>query len=523
MKLKYIIPIVAASAMLTACDSILDTKPEGSTVVESQISEENINVLAVGLYEELIGGQNTLGAGDHTDFGAPAMYLRLENDGMDMLTESTGYNHFNACLSYTDRLYNSSGTLFIWYRNYKIIKACNELLKLIDPETKNNELISYMAEARTLRAYAYFNLAQVYQFTYYGNEDKPCVPIKTEKMSLEEGNNNPRASVREVYNLITSDLDFAVDAFANANVQRRDKMTANEDVARGLRARVRLVMHNYQGAMEDADVLIAKYAPYNRDEVSHPTFISASDHSWIWGLIYNDNSTAVVTGIANWPSFLCSFVANGYTTLGSVYRKININLFHQISPSDVRYGWWLDENQTSSNFGGENEKYADFVESKNIPAYSSVKYAPANYDFNATYNTQAYPMMRVEEMILIKAECLANINETEEAVEIITDFVKNYRDNGYICDASTKNEIIDEVWKQRRIEFWGEGMAFFDIMRLGKDIDRRNSNYEIDYRWLVKAGDPILLYRIPKDEIEANNGISDSDNNPATDLPTVKD
>lgn len=504
--------------MLTACDSILDTKPEGSTVIESQISEENIDVLAVGLYQELIGGQNTFGGEDHTDYGIPAMYMRLESDGMDMVAEATGYNHFNSCLSYTDRLYNSSGTLFIWYRNYKIIKACNELLKLIDPATKDKMMISYMAEARTLRAFAYFNLAQTYQFTFYGNENKPCVPIKTEKMSLEAGNNNPRATVLSVYNLIMDDLNYAVDAFADANVQRRDKMTANVDVARGLRARVRLVMHDYEGALEDASKLVSAYAPYGMSEVNHPTFISASDHSWIWGLIYTDKSIAVTTGIANWPSMLCSFVTNGYTTGGSVYRKINTKLFNQISPSDVRYGWWLDENTSSVNLSND---YADFVEAKQIPAYSNVKFAPADYNLASDYNTQHYPMMRVEEMIFIVAECMANLNMTEEANEMLANFIKNYRDENYICDATTKDELINEIWKQRRIELWGEGHSFFDIMRLNKDIDRRNSNFEIDYRWCVKAGDPILLYRIPKDEIESNNGISDSDNNEATDLPKI--
>lgn len=519
MKLKYILPLFAASAMLTACDSILDTVPEGGTVVESQISDDNVDVLAIGLYQELIDGQNTFGSQEHTDYGIPAMHMRLENDGMDMVADNSGYNHYNSSLTYTDRLYNSTGTLFIWYRNYKIIKACNELLKIINPNTEDKELISFMAEARALRAYAYFSLAQVYQFTYFGNEDKACVPIKTEKMTLEEGNNNPRASVKAVYELIMSDLNYAVEAFEKAGMPRRDKMTVNADVARGIRARVNLVMHNYQAALDDAEKLEAKYQPYSRDELKRPTFVTSSDPSWIWGLIYNDNSTTVMTGIANWPSFMCSFVTNGYTTGGSVYRKISKKLFEQISASDVRYGWWLDENQTSPIL---SQEYLDFVEEKGIPAYANVKFGPADYNLNAQLNTQHYPMMRVEEMILIKAECMAHVGNLDAAKEYLANFVKNYRDNNYICDAKTETELVDEIWKQRRIELWGEGFAFYDIMRLGKDIDRSNSNYEVDYSWKVKAGDPILLYRIPKDEIEANNGISDKDNNPATDLPTVK-
>ena len=517
MKLRYISSVILAATMLTACNDGLDTAPEGATVIESQISSDDINVLAVGLYQELIGAMNTVD--DHTDYGIPALHMRLESDGMDMVAKNSGYNHFNSSLTYTNRVYNSTGTLFIWSRCYKIIKACNELLKLIGPNPKDLATLGYMSEAKTLRAYAYFTLAQSFQFTYFGNEDKPCVPIKTEKMTLEEGNNNPRATVKEVYNYILSDLDHAVTVFDTLKVERRDKMTADKYVAHGLRARVRLVMHNYEGALKDADYVLYTYKPYTREEVSRPTFISANDASWVWGLMYTENSYAVTTGIINWPSHLCSFVSNGYTTGGSIYRMINQNLFNRISPSDVRYGWWLDSEGYSPNL---SKAYLDFVEEKKIPAYSVVKFAPANYDLSTTYNTQHYPMMRAEEMLFIKAECLANLDRTDEAKEELVAFVKNNRDAGYVCDATTKDELVDEVWFQRRIELWGEGFAFNDIMRLGKDVDRRNSNFENDYQWCVKAGEPILLYRVPKREIEANNGISDKDNNPSADLPTVK-
>lgn len=517
MKLRYITSVILAATMMAACNDGLDTAPEGSTVIESQISKENVNVLAVGLYQELIGAMNTVD--DHTDYGIPALHMRLEGDGMDMVSKNSGYNHFNSSLTYTNRVYTSTGTLFIWSRCYKIIKACNELLKLIGPNPTDRASIGYMSEAKTLRAYAYFTLAQSFQFTYFGNEDKPCVPIKTETMSVEDGNNNPRATVKAVYDYIVKDLDSAVNALDTLNAPRRDKMTVNADVARGIRARVRLVMHDYAGAMADAEKILANYNPSTRAEVSRPAFISADDPSWVWGLVYTDNSYAVTTGIINWPSHLCSFVSNGYTTGGSVYRMINKTLFDRISPSDVRYGWWLDAEGYSPNLSKE---YLDFVDAKQIPAYSVVKFAPANNDLNSTYNTQHYPMMRAEEMLFIKVECLANLNRTDEAKEELVKFVKNNRDAGYVCDANTKEELVDEIWFQRRVELWGEGFAFNDIMRLGKDVDRRNSNFENDYQWCVKAGDPILLYRIPKGEIEANNGIADKDNNPSADLPKVK-
>lgn len=520
MKLRYFIPVLALLASLASCDE-LNTEPEGGTVVEGQITDEQLGVQVIGMYQELNGALNTFGSDDHTDYGIPSMNLRLDSDGMDLVAKYNGYNHYNSSLTYTDRIYTSAGTLFIWYRNYKIIRAANYILSKIDEQTTDAQKKSYIAEAKSLRAYAYMNLAQCYQFTYKGNESKPCVPILTEKMSLNDGNNNPRQTVEQVYALIMSDLNDAVAKFeeVEGKVARRDKMTANIDVAHGLRARARLVMQDYAGAQKDAEAVLERYNPYTRQEVSQPTFVNASDHSWVWGLIYNDNSGAVKTGIINWPSHLCSLVSNGYTTGGSMYRCINTNLFNMISPSDVRYGWWLDDTGYSPNIK-DNEEYLTLVEEKNVDPYATMKFAPADYKVSSTYNTQDYPMMRAEEMELIRIECIAH-QSLNSAKQELRDFVVKYRDESFETYAQTLDEFIDEVWLQRRIELWGEGFAFFDIMRLHKDIDRTNSNFDTDYQWCIKAGSPILLFRIPQDEIRANQAISEDDNNPVAPLPTI--
>ncbi len=520
MKLKYIITLLALSAGIASCDK-LDTAPEGGTVIEDQVTDENLNVQVVGMYQELMGALNTFSSDDHTDYGVPSMNLRLDSDGQDLVADYTGYNHYNSSLTYTDRIYTSSGTLFIWYRNYKIVRAANYIIGKIDANTTEPLLKSYVAEAKALRAYAYLNLAQCYQFTYAGNETKPCVPLLTENTSLDDGNNNPRQSVEAVYRLILSDLDDAIGKFESTEgqVQRRDKMTMNADVAHGLRARARLLMHDYAGARADAESVLQTYAPYSRAEAAQPNFISAADHNVVWGLIYNENSAAVKTGIINWPSHLCSLVSTGYTTGGSIYRCINTNLFNRISPTDVRYGWWLDESGYSPNLESFPE-YREFVEAKKVVPYATMKFAPAGYSVSTVNNTQDYPMMRAEEMQLIRIECLAHESLTS-AKQALVDFVKTYRDESFECYAQSLDDFIDEVWFQRRVELWGEGFAFFDIMRLHKDIDRRNSNFGADYQWFIPAGSPILLFRIPQDEIRANQGISDDDNNPEAALPKV--
>ena len=68
--------------------------------------------------------------------------------------------------------------------------------------------------------------------------------------------------------------------------------------------------------------------------------------------------------------------------------------------------------------------------------------------------------------------------------------------------------IQEEIWWQRRLELWGEGLAFFDVMRLNKGIDRRNNREPYIYRFVIEPLDPVLLYCVPMSEITANRQIS---------------
>jgi hypothetical protein len=126
--------------------------------------------------------------------------------------------------------------------------------------------------------------------------------------------------------------------------------------------------------------------------------------------------------------------------------------------------------------------------------------------------------MRIEEMYLIKAEAEAMSGGGSTTLE---DFISTYRDPSYLCAAITPEEIQEEVFKHRRIELWGEGLNWFDVMRLGKDVDRRGGAYpDATMVFDIPAGSDILLWRIPEAEIQSNPLLDESDNNPAAPAPT---
>ncbi|MCS2842674.1 RagB/SusD family nutrient uptake outer membrane protein [Bacteroides uniformis] len=109
---------------------------------------------------------------------------------------------------------------------------------------------------------------------------------------------------------------------------------------------------------------------------------------------------------------------------------------------------------------------------KKAPAYTQVKYGVLNDQWGTDNNATDIILMRVEEMYLIKAEAQAKCGNVSGGVSTLNPLVTAYRDPSYQCTATTPEAVQEAVWQQRRLEFWGEGMAYFDIMRLNKGVNR---------------------------------------------------
>ena len=201
---KYMM-FATAALLLASCD--LDKYPEGQYVSDNQKEETikdrpnlvtaEVNAMAAKLnaYGTISDDATTY----HNDYGVPAVSMALESGGQDLVALVTGYNWFNTSQNYSDRVYDSSTDELIWKTFYNHLKAANSVLSLIDPATEDASLKIYRGQALAARAYDYLNLVQIYQFTYAGHENALAVPIVTEKMSDEEMQNNPRATVQQVY------------------------------------------------------------------------------------------------------------------------------------------------------------------------------------------------------------------------------------------------------------------------------------------------------------------------------------
>lgn len=84
-------------------------------------------------------------------------------------------------------------------------------------------------------------------------------------------------------------------------------------------------------------------------------------------------------------------------------------------------------------------------------------------------NTTPIPYLRNEELILLKAEAHANLNQTAEAVAAIN-VVRNAAGIGAYTGATTTAALINEILYQRRYSLWAEpwGHRWIDARRYGK-------------------------------------------------------
>lgn len=436
-------------------------------------------------------------------------------EGADAWIADSGYNWFSVCGELSSRNANYRNPYIRYRTPYNLIGDVNTFLNGFDEETATGAALNMIGQAKALRAFAYLNLAPYFQFNYQIAKDQPCIPIILP--TTEDFTNNPRATVGEVYDIIIDDLNSAIEILEKAPVTRQTKAYINADVAHGLRARAFLEMGMWQNAYDDAVAAAKDYTPATRAEVSKPAFMDISEHNWIWGY---DMTTAMAQAYsyATTSAWLRSFSGDGYAPACQVYTCINNLLWEKIPASDIRKQWWVDENLESTLLDGlawpgfDDVAHADDGGDSKMPftPYTNVKFGC--YTVGTVLNDEDMPLMRVEEMLLIQAECQAHLGNTSAAEKILVDFVKQNRDPEYTVNGRGLT-LLDEIWFQRRVELWGEGFYVRDMQRLNKPLVRfhdESSNVPTAFRFNLAANDPWRLLRFPQGEMNTNFAIVDN-------------
>ena len=516
--------ILCGAALLVAgaCSWNEDLTPQGGYALTSQVQETNqavpsrVNATFNGMYTKLGAPESVFGSGRPDDWGFLMIGFSSDIEAADVVLANSGYNWFSVCGLLSSRNADYANPYVRYAAPYNEIAAANEVINSYPSDTQDKEALYRIAQARAIRAFSYLNLAPYFQFGYAaGGSSKPCVPIVTE--TTENFTDNPRATVAQVYELIISDLTYAIENLEG--YVRPDKSRIDQKVAYGLRARAYLNMQEWALAASDAAKAAEGYSPATIQEVSVPFLYDINEHNWIWGYDMQTD-VALENPYATSSAWLRSFSGDGYAPACQVYSCCNQLLYDKIPASDVRKGWWVNDSLKSPilesvNWNGASGNEIATLEIDNVKLpflpYTNVKFGM--FSVGGTNNDEDWPFMRVEEMILIQAEGLVKSGQTDAGRQMLEAFVQTYRDPSYSADAGGRT-LEDEIWFQRRVELWGEGFSNSDTRRLNKPLVRfhggADSNVPAAFRFNMTADDPWWLMRFTSSELNTNLGIVDN-------------
>ena len=544
--------------LLLSSGCIKETLPKGSTVTQDQLEQQGDKALTYML-SGIPSAMTRSGAagyygtyGYHYDFGISAVHFVTESmlEDIAVLVE-LGYFWFNGWYQNLGQGPEYTSCAYLWQQYYKWIKLANDLINVAGEITEDTteQTKEIIGQAHAYRAMYYLDLARMY-------EPKPnkilppdqsilglTVPIVTEKTTEEESKNNGRATREEMYQFILSDLAKAEEYLENAPVVYTAPSLA---AVYGLYARTYLELgatYKEMGNPTDWDMTSQKaygkaadyarkvidmgeHSPLTQTQWEDPTNgfnNGASNNAWIWGLTTSaENQSNLISNIAH----RSNEALYGY---GNLYMLgVNQALYSRISDQDFRKHSWFDP-ESGYNYrlaGGGQVAQIDaqtyyFIYGQygfQAPKYASLKFRPADGDvLNYTVGNGAdWCLMRIEEMYFIEMEAELNLSGLEKAQTLLNDFMQTYRYDSYDCTlvSMTEEAFISEMMLQKRIEFWGEGLLFFDYKRLDQGITRgyTGSNIPAVAQFNCEGRSPQWNIVITRGEFQSNKVVVNQNN-----------
>lgn len=411
MKLRLILP----GAMIVAfagCGSILDLKPSNDVAEELAINNPNAARAALaGLYDALQDGSYYGG-----DF---VLFMDLSSDNA---------LHAGTFTTFADaddnNLTPDNGTVEdIWDAMYRTIGRANEIIARVPgiAQLSASERDDMLGQAYAVRALTYHNLIKVWQ-PVGGAEG---VPIRlTPPASITEASSVTRSTAAQVYTQILADLAQARTLISNTNPSR-----ATRGFVRALYARVYQYQGNWAAARDSAAAVLPSYS-------LAPTFAA----------LFTPSGTRTPEDI-----FRVAFTEQESMNLGFYYLTRGLGGRREQAPTLNLF----------NSFEAGDARLATTVARSGSTRYS-LKYP-------TPVGAEDFHIIRLAEVILIKAEAHARLNELVQAV---TEYNKVRVRAGLAphvlgVDVVTQADVIAAVLRERRSELALEGDRWPDLRRLG--------------------------------------------------------
>lgn len=413
------------------------------------------------------------------EFGIKAVDLGMDLRSNDMdMSRNTWFGSYN---NYNNIVLTSNDNEFLWKFFYKVINNANGIINSI-PEDSPEETLIFKYKSYTYRAIAYFYLIRIYQHTRAGDA--------TEAIPIDPGDfvGQPKSTVGQVKQLIIDDLMKAYNGLQSYS--RSSKQEVDASVVAAYLARYHLTYENWAEAEKYAD--IAMNVGSIESNVVHG-FDQISLSEVIWGAEVTEATSEVY---ASFFSHI-SQINDGYSGWNH-FKLINSNLYDALPETDLRRAWFADKDYDPGVVIVPNT----WSHYNSTPKYTSLKFIaePGPGVFIGDYI-----YLRNTEFYLTKAEALARQNKYAEAQQVLFDLT-SVRDPSYEKSTATGQALIDEILFYRSIELWGEGVASFDMARLGIGLNRKDGRKNLTLPgadFVIPPLDERMIYQIPQKEVDA--------------------
>lgn len=390
----------------------------------------------------------------------------------------------------------------IWESGYLAINKVNVFLdnmELFGREVLEDAVYSnYVAEARLIRALAYYNLLQLYARPYWdGNGSKPGLPLRLVGNTAPGDYDLARSSVAETYDQIIIDLDFAENNLpSNYSSAELNTTRAHKNSAIALKTRAYLSMGNYPKVLEEAAKLVPSSGPFqapqgvqNRLEANIADVFKAPYNSLesIFSLPFSSNDSPGLP----LPSYYLPSAGDSGSSSSSGTAQYSLN-----------------ENGilNSPLWAADDDRRTNFVR----VGTSTRKSWLTKFSESSPYLDSA-PVIRYAEVLLNYSEAIVrNTNTLDNFAIALFNAVygRSNSGNSYTAgDFASPQAFLDRLVEERRIEFLGEGIRNADLMRLGLTIPGK-SQHAINP---VSPSDPNYILPISSDELVLNKLMDDND------------
>lgn len=473
---KYTFASLLMAGFLSSCSSdYLSTEPTSS--VSEKVATETLTGL-----EGMVNGLHSM----------TYIYNFAQVDGTGMASlnydlDALGDDYINTKPAFLMSYYrweshiNPEGAInyYAWDYLYTLILHANKIINRSAALTNVDEaeLSLYQGTAYAYRAMAYHKLVQLFGKRFVkgaANDNLGVILRLTEEEQFEP---KERATVAETYKQINADMAKALELMAKAKAPT-GKNCMSLATANGLAARIALTQEDWAGAekyatqaIEQAKKQLGVDLQVADDLING--FNNWDSKEWMWAYKQaNDQDLG----------YIHPFVTMSYNFAGhnsGVRFAINRTIFDKMGKKDVRRKLWVALDQGLDNLPADYD--ASYFEVDKQGDYQweytgqSVKYKAQAKDksFGDLY------IMRVAEMYYIKAEAEYRQGKIGAAQTTLGTIMAT-RDPEYKATAYTGEELWNEIYRNKRIDLWGEGSRFFDMKRL-KEVPNRLSAANFKY------------------------------------------